>query len=237
MNEHFNLLVLFIAPIIGAAIALYSKPKNEEIYKLVLSFSGAFLFSVSIIHFFPVIFIESINAGIYVLIGFFIQLLLEQLTHGIEHGHFHKHHHHHNGSFLITLIIGLSVHSFFDGVPVLQLGESHNHANHSMLYAVAMHKIPEGYALAIMFLYAGYSNFKTLIALLLFALIAPSGTFFAEWLTNIDENYIKILFAIVGGSLLHVSTTILFESESGVHQFTYKKIIAVLLGGLIAILA
>ncbi|MFN5068865.1 MAG: ZIP family metal transporter [Bacteroidota bacterium] len=228
-------LVLFVAPLIGGLLAFYFKPKVEGKYKLLLSFSGAYLFSVAVLHFFPVIFssehIE--HAGVYVLLGFFLQLLLEQLTRGLEHGHFHVHHDHHP-SFVYTVMLGICIHSFFDGIPVFS-GEHHGH-NHSMLSAMALHKLPEGYALVVLL---GLLNIKTstsFILLFLYSLVAPAGAMAASYFDNQNPHILMMMYALVGGLILHVSTTILFESESGQHRFTYQKIAAVGLGSLLAYL-
>src|SRR4249920_1478530 len=102
----WDFITLVLAPVAGGVAALLLKTKNREHYKLVLSFSGAFLFSITLIHLFPVVFANNGNAGIYVLAGFFIQIFLEQLTHGIEHGHFHEHRE--NTSYIFALLLGLT---------------------------------------------------------------------------------------------------------------------------------
>ncbi len=226
-------LVLFVAPFIGGLLAYYFKPKVEGKYKLLLSFSGAYLFSVAVLHFFPVIFSSNLieHAGVYVLLGFFLQLLLEQLTKGLEHGHFHVHSHHHP-SFVYTVMLGICIHSFFDGIPVFS-GEHHEH-NHSMLSAMALHKLPEGYALVVLL---GLLNIKTSTSftlLIIYSLVAPAGALAASYFDNQNPQILMIMYALVGGLILHVSTTILFESESGQHRFTYRKIAAVGGGALLA---
>lgn len=231
----WSYLVLFAAPLLGGVIAFYFKPKEEGKYKLLLSFSGAYLFAVAVLHFFPVIFQAetSIPIGIYVLLGFFLQLLLEQLTKGLEHGHFHVHHHHHP-SFVYTVMLGICIHSFFDGIPVFS-GEHHDH-NHSMLSAIALHKLPEGYALVVLLMLLHIKRWIAFVLLIGFCLVAPMGMLTADYFNETNPQLLNILFALVGGLILHVSTTILFESESGMHHYSYKKIIAVVSGALIAML-
>ncbi len=227
-------LILFVAPLIGGLLAFYFKPTVESKYKMFLSFSGAYLFSVVLLHFFPVIFSETSlpNAGMYVLLGFLLQLLLEQLTKGLEHGHFHVHGHH--PSFAYTVMLGICIHSFFDGIPVFS-GE-HNDHNHSMLSAMALHKIPEGYALVVLLSLLKVKPFTSFILLCVFCMVAPAGTFAASYFERVNPQVLMILYALVGGLILHVSTTILFESESGEHHFTLRKILAVSAGALLAFL-
>lgn len=225
--KYMELILLFAAPLTGGVIAMLFPARKEEHYKLVLSFSGSFLFAVTILHLLPEVFHENIYAGPFLLLGFFIQILLEQTTNGIEHGHYH--HHKENGVFIFSLVFGLSVHSFLDGVPIS--------LNHSMLYGISMHKIPEGFALTSIFLFSRYKKSTVVAALVLFSLVAPCGALLSEYLQEINSAFFPILLAIVAGSFLHISTTILFESESlGGHSLPYKKIIAITLGAAISLL-
>jgi zinc transporter ZupT len=169
--------VLTTAPIIGGMAALLIKKQSKENYRLVLSFSGAFLFSITLIHLLPVVFSMNPLAGVYVLAGFFIQIFLEQLTHGIEHGHFHEHSE--RPSYIFALLLGLSLHSFLDGIPLSNhqlLEEGH----HSLLYGISLHKIPEGFALASVLLFSNYRKITTFSFLILFSLIAPAATLFCQ---------------------------------------------------------
>jgi zinc and cadmium transporter len=232
--QTWELIILIIAPLIGGGVALYIEPGKHGLFKLALSFSGAFLFAISVMHFFPVIFSSGKSyMGAFVLLGFFLQLLLEQLTKGVEHGHFHEHDDEHSPSFFYSVMIGISIHAFFDGVPVFS--DEHFHNSHAMLWAISAHKIPEGFALATLLIMIKARRNLAIILLLLFSLTAPAGTLFADYLSRINTEYIQILFAIVGGLMLHVSTTILFESETGMHHFSRRKIIAVVAGALLAL--
>lgn len=224
----WEFIMLVLAPLLGGAIALLFQIRKEEYYKLVLSFSGSFLFAVTILHLLPEVFYENIYAGPFLLLGFFIQILLEQTTHGIEHGHFHQHEE--NPVFIFSLVLGLSLHSFLDGIPV-SIKHMEEAANHSLLYGISLHKIPEGFALASIFLYSKFRKSVVIFVLLLFSLVAPCGALLSGYLQEINAAIFPTLLAIVAGSFLHISTTILFESEStGRHSLSYKKIIAITLG-------
>ena len=234
MNHLFVCSILFIAPLAGAIFALLVKQKDDANFKLILSFSGAFLFSIMMLHLLPEIFqTHGVKAGLFMLIRFFIQVFLEQATHGIEHGHIH--HHSESNTFLISLFIGLSIHSFFDGIPAA-LPHTGEQERSTLLYGIALHKIPEGFALASIFLFSKYTKTKTLIIVLLFSLIAPAGALVSSFIQETDSSYYPLLLAIVAGSLLHVSTTILFESESGKHAYTFKKILVIIFGVALSLL-
>ena len=227
-----NMLILILAPILGGLMALTLKLKNQNNYKLVLSFSGAFLFSITLLHLLPYVFLQNANAGIYILIGFFIQIILEQLTKGVEHGHFHVHHE--NNYYVFSVLVGLSLHSFMDGLPLgntIALTQNHD----SLLYGISLHKIPEGFALASIMLAAHYKRITIAAFIFLFSFIAPVGTYVSGILGESQPDLLLPIMALAIGSFLHVSTTILFESESGHHHFGWKKILAILFGAGLAI--
>ena len=228
------MILLILAPILGGAVALLLKLKNQNNYKLVLSFSGAFLFSVTLLHLLPFVFKAQTNAGIFILIGFFIQIVLEQLTKGVEHGHFHVHHE--SRFYVVSVLIGLSLHAFMDGLPLSNANAIT--ANYkSLLYGISLHKIPEGFALASLMLAVHYKKITVGIFVFLFALVAPLGTYVSDLITGINPDLLIPMLAIAIGSFLHVSTTILFESENSQHHFGWKKMTAVALGLVLAFLS
>lgn len=106
-------IILFLSVIVSGTSVLFINISSKNL-KLILSFSGAFLFAISVLHLIPEIYLSGTpNVGIYILIGFFAQILLEFFTEGIEHGHIHVHKHgHHHNAFPYAMMIGLSIHSF-----------------------------------------------------------------------------------------------------------------------------
>ena len=52
-----------------------------------------FIIGMSFLHLLPEAFAATPKAGLFVLLGFVIQIFLEFLSNGIEHGHQHPHQH------------------------------------------------------------------------------------------------------------------------------------------------
>ncbi len=241
--EYFT---LFFVVILGGGIAFYFQKSNKTALQLVLSFSGAYILGISVLHLMPGVFADgSQQIGLWVLVGFFIQIFLEQLSGGVEHGHIHPAHNA-NAGFAIQVMIGLCIHAFMEGMPLenyeefhsLTLGEDHDH-NH-LLYGVLMHKAPAAFVLVLLLRISGFKNAIVVTCLLLFACMSPMGAGMTKWLEKmnlLDVDIMKIIVAIVIGSFLHISTTILFEIESpGEHKISLKKF-AVIGFGLLAALA
>ena len=224
-------IVLLSSVLIGSIIAFYIKNISQNNTKLLISFSGAYLFSITVLHLIPETFTVEHNhtIGLFILVGFFLQIILEQFSKGVEHGHGHIH-----GSVPMSMLIGLGVHSFIEGMP---LGSTHHHSHihTSLLSAIALHKIPVGIVLTHMLIESKMSKPKIILLISLFAITTPLGTFFSEYISNIS-NYYQEIMAIVIGMFLHISTTILFESSEG-HYFNSRKTIAIIIGSSIALIS
>ena len=228
MNQDF--LFLFLSVAVGAIIVEIFKPTKSKNIQLLLTFSGAYLLSVSVIHLIPELFRDNIsnNIGIFILTGFLIQILLEYFSKGIEHGHFHK-----KNTIPFTVLISLCLHSLLEGIPLG--GHLHDHAHNALLIGILLHKAPVSIVLLSLFLQNGMSKIKAYFLLVLFALMTPLGIYSGNFFTELS-NYKDEITAIVIGVFLHISTTILFESTDG-HRFSFQKILTIIIGACIAILS
>ena len=224
-------IILLSSVFVGSLIAFYIKNISENNTKLLISFSGAYLFSITVLHLIPETFAGEHNhtIGLFILIGFFLQIVLEQFSKGVEHGHGHIH-----GSVPMSMLIGLGVHSFIEGMP-LGSPHHHSHMHTSLLSAIALHKIPVGIVLTHMLIESKMSKPKIILLISLFAITTPLGTLFSEYISNIS-NYYREIMAIVIGMFLHISTTILFESSGG-HHFNSRKAVAIIIGSSIALIS
>lgn len=229
---------LIMAVAFGAAIGMYlDRFKSKQYLSIILPFSGAFLLGVAVLHMLPQIFYQSDgdhSLGIYILLGFLIQIILEFLSKGVEHGHVHAKKGQNKG-YLTTIMFGLCAHAFLEGLPINNLSESHlNHA-HSLfdqpyLWGIVAHKLPAATALSLLLLASNVKKRTMFLLLLIFAIMSPLGSFLAS-IISMSEAVQKIVFAIAIGSILHIATIIIFETdESSHHQVSYKKILAVLSG-------
>ena len=136
-------------------------------------------------------------------------------------------------------MVGLCIHALMDGSILIHPGE-HETGGHStgLLIGIILHKIPAAIALMSV-LNINFKNKKVLILLLvIFSLASPFGLIFSDLMNKyslVSEEGFMILFAIVSGNFLHISTTIYFESSPD-HSFHKKKIFISLLGALLAII-
>lgn len=243
-------VILFTAPILCGLLVFLFKNNTENGIKLLLAFSGSYLFSISVLHLIPEIYgsTTGMTIGVYVLAGFFIQVLLEFFSGGIEHGHIHTHgshndnEHHHNADELpnngqlrleLPILISLCIHAFVEGMPLAnQVLESGN--TKTLLLGIVLHKMPIAFVLMSLLLYRGIKTSTAIMVLIFFALAAPMG-YAVSFGTTIIHSHPHEVMAIVVGIMLHVSTTILFESSSN-HRFNFYKIIIIIFGASLAFL-
>lgn len=234
---------LFITVLISGSALLFFNSRNKLYLKLLLAFSGSYLFALSVLNLIPEIYAThniTDHIGVYILVGFFIQVMLELLTKGAEHGHLHikttpDAHEHQHGFFPLGMMIGLCIHSFLEGMPLAD--SFHTTIQKELTLGIIIHNIPISIVLMSMFLDSGIKRSKAIFFLSIFALMNPLGAFFSN---TIDSNlvvnlagYSDKIMAIVVGIFLHVSTSILFEAEEN-HRFNFIKSIVVLLGAIAA---
>lgn len=239
-----SVIILFLATLVGGAIAIKSVDAVTSRIRYLLVFAGSFLFSITILHIVPELFESGMDfflIALSILIGFFFQQLLEYFSSGVEHGHMHAHHNSGAHSKLsgITLMLSLCVHAFLEGTLLAHPETIHgSHAEGTLLAGIVLHKIPA--ALALMSVLACYyKSIKTQIVLLLvFAIASPLGIFTGSILGDgfLDTDSMVMLFAFVGGNFLHISTTIFIES-SPEHRWNGKKMIISLSAAALAVFA
>ncbi|PJX25216.1 ZIP family metal transporter [Psychroflexus sp. S27] len=219
---------IILPPIIAVGIgfiAAYFLNKKDFSVNLLLAFSGAFLLSITVLEFLPSIYeSENPDVGFYILIGLLLQIILEYLSGGAEHGHLHIDKS--KTTFPWVLFVSLCLHSFLEGLPL--------HHGHHLMYAVIIHKVPVAIIIASFLFKTEMSKGKISFFLILFGLMTPLGAFMQQSFDFIST-YSIYFDALVVGIFLHVSTTILFESSKD-HKFNLSKFGMILLGIVIALL-
>lgn len=210
-------LLPFLAVLIGAALA-FTLAKKMNYLPLLLSFSGAFLLAITVVNIIPKIYRpDSGRIGIFILIGILLQLILEYLSGGAEHGHLH---HQKSDRFPWLLFISISVHALLEGFPL--------HLDEHLLVAIMVHKVPIGLILTSFLLKADFKPIRILPIIGLFALMTPLGSFLEERIP-VSADTAQYITAVAIGVFLHVSTTILFETSRD-HRFNLSKFLMIILG-------
>ncbi|HMJ69884.1 MAG TPA: ZIP family metal transporter [Cyclobacteriaceae bacterium] len=249
-----KLSVLFLTPLISGLLIFLVANFRSANFKLLLVFAGAYLFGITVVHILPELYRENQEVeliGLFVLIGFFLQQVLEYFSSGVEHGHIHTphdhhegdhhHHHHHPGErqqAAIVLLLALCVHAFLEGgmLATPANGVSHYDLN-AILLGIALHRAPAAFALMTVLSAQLHSRTKAIPHLLIFSVAAPAGlllsTYFVQTET-LSARGLIFLYALVSGNFLHISTTIVFESSPD-HRFHARKLAVAIVGALAAV--
>ncbi|WP_420460423.1 ZIP family metal transporter [Neolewinella sp.] len=229
-------LLLFSTAILGGGLALLGEERARKQLPTLLSFSGAYLLAIAALELLPEVFGArgAGGPGLFLLLGFFVQLLLEGLSQGVEHGHVHVHRQARYG-YGIQVMIGLGLHALLEGLPLgagAVIGGGAAGATHGdhLLFGIVLHKLPAAFALGLLLRSSGYSTAFVWGCLLVFGALSPLGAALAE-VVSINPVWRANILALVVGSFLHISTTILFEAD-GTHQhgISARKFVVILTG-------
>ncbi len=224
-------ILFLIAPILlTGSLALVIRI-NQVNLRLLLAFSAAYLFALSIIHLLPEAyeFGQVKQMGLFIVLGFTIQLIIDTFSTGIEHGHVHLHSTECKSHLPMGIVIGLFMHSFLEGLPIYNINPSQTSGiNHQLVIGLAMHNIPISLAFAGLLKEHEAKAAKRWALLIAFSLMSPLGYLFSYVLQNYGlkhyEYFGHMAFAVVIGIFLHISTAILFESSEH-HKYNRSKIL------------
>ncbi|MDB4162086.1 ZIP family metal transporter [Bacteroidia bacterium] len=227
------LFMLFFFPFIGGVIGLLVQSEKTRQLKLFLAFSGAFLISITILNLIPEVY-ETLGhkAGYYILGGFFLQIVLDFFTKGIEHGHLHIHDL--KKGFPYSVFIALSLHAFIEGLS-LGGGAFSEEIQNNMVFAIGLHELPAAFALAVVLKSVFSKTNINYLYIAIYAVMVPSGILIGSSLTGYEE-VLTGLIGLVIGVFLHISTTILFENNES-HTYGRYKLVAIAIGLGVALLA
>lgn len=234
------LFLILIFTLVGGYIPIRYHHLNKNVMVYLLTFTGAFLLGITLLHLAPETFHElGKKAGIYIVLGFFLQVFLQRWSHGMEHGHAHtpadvsqSKSLHVASATAFSLIIGLSVHGFMEGIP---LGFTYDDPTTlpSLALGILLHKIPEALTLMTMLLAIRSGRKGNLTLLIFYSFMTPVAAILAYVL---NKNFpamntaLLYLIAIVTGAFLHIATTIFFESGTKHHELNRGKVISMVAG-------
>lgn len=225
-------LVLLSSIGLGAITVLGFHLDDARFVKVLNAFTGAYLLTLTLLHLLPDVYQahggaavdDHLRIGALMLIGFLVQVALDVISMGVEHGHAHPL----SGRLPWGVLVGLCLHAL---VEATALGHRETHPDPAsrqlLLWSIVLHNYPVSIALLGMLLQGGMKRGMALGLLGVFGAMAPCGMFISAH-TGL-AHYSRELMALVIGIFLHISTTILWES-SDVHRFNFRKLAAILFG-------
>jgi zinc and cadmium transporter len=235
MMHHFNeMAILFLAAVAAGSVVLLFPDFMKRFHRMLLALSGSFLLGMTMLHIFP----EGYSAGgakvgIFVIVGFLLQMILEYFSGGLEHGHVHNpaQTHKHSGKIYWMLLVSLCIHAITESMPLSFHDHLHHEAHTGYLSAIVLHNIPVSMALVGVVLGSNGGKKQAFLFLIIFALAAPLGMWLSHSIASGSEQaeWFPIIMGLAGGIILHVSTTILLENSEN-HRFNLIKFSIVIAG-------
>jgi len=232
-------LLLLSSIFLGALTVLALKLDDPRLVKLLNAFTGAYLLTLTLLHLLPEVYQahggvavdDHTRIGALILIGFLVQVALDVISMGVEHGHAHAL----TGRLPWGILAGLCLHALIEATALGQPDLHHDRdSRRLLLWSIVLHNYPVSIALLGMLLHSGMSRRSALGLLGLFGAMAPLGLCVSAHTALAAHS--RELMALVIGIFLHISTTILWES-SDVHRFNYRKLGAILLGLALGVLS
>ncbi len=183
-------------------------------------------------------------AGLAVLGGFLMMLILEGFgfghdVHEEHHDHSHEHGHEHvnhpEGSAKM-LVVGLSLHALMDGFAIgaaYALGELV--LSLQLALVILMHKFPAAFSLSAYSLHERRNKKRSMTDLLLFAAATPLAILFSATLfASIDHSYIGLMLLFSAGTFIYVATV---DVLPNIHiQGKSRETLWLVLGGIVAMI-
>ena len=144
------------------------------------------------------------RALLYVLIGFFLVHLFEHTL--APHFHFGEETHPEevsHGHARTTVLLGLAIHTFFDGVAIAAGFLVSTWLGVVIFLAVFLHKLPEGFTIASVVLASGQSRGKAVAA----AGVLGAATLLGVLLTSVMQAQLRYALPLSAGVTVYVAAT------------------------------
>lgn len=198
--------------LVGAAIVVTQQRRGLRFIEMSLAFGAGFMLAVVLTGILPVVFpAGGSGAGLFILGGY----LAVHVAHHVlaPHFHFGEETHHVSASTGLSALVGLSIHSLFDGVAIAS-GFLHSDGLGLLLFlAVLLHKLPEGLAIASVVMAGGRSGRAGLIASGILGLATVAGVLLTGMLAPLARHGL----ALAAGVTLYVAASNL------VPEFQHKR--------------
>ena len=156
-------LIAATANVVGAAAVTSRSQWSMSALDKLIALSAGFMISVALLDLIPeAIAVHGASAGLIVLTGYvLVHLTQHTLT---PHFHFGEEVHQVTHAVSMSALIGLLLHTFVDGVAIVSGFEVSASLGLLVFLAIVLHKLPEGLAISSLFLAAGASRGRALLA-------------------------------------------------------------------------
>jgi zinc and cadmium transporter len=201
-----------LANVAGAAAVTWRASWSVRALETVIALAAGFMVSVVILDMLPHAFAAGGATAAAVALGGFLAVHLTQHTLAM-HFHFGEETHAVSHAVSVSALVGLLLHTIVDGVAIASATRVSASMGALVFLAIALHKLPEGLAIASLFLAAGAGRGRAFAA----ALLLGAATVFGAALTP----YVPLL--ATWGLALSAGVTLYVGASNLVPEFQAKR--------------
>jgi zinc and cadmium transporter len=210
-------LVVAGANLVGGLVIATASPRGRVTQRLLIGFSAGFMLAVALLAMLP----HALEAGPSGAAGVLVGYLLVHLTQHVLTPHFHfgeeTHSHAMVGKWVgISAVIGLLLHTFFDGVAIASGFGVSTSLGVVIFAAIFLHKIPEGVTIASIMIASGNSPGRALGASALLGVSTILGVLLTAYVAPLEQHGL----ALSAGVTIYVAASNLVpevQKEAGAH--------------------
>ncbi|MEO4052820.1 ZIP family metal transporter [Solibacillus sp. CAU 1738] len=207
MDILFYVFVAAFANIVGGLLIFLKRAWSSRGLFSLMALSAGILLSIALIDIIPESIEMSKSSPVFIILGFGLIYLFQQLL--TPHNHSpNKTHKHSHGTSAGTLI-GMLIHTFFDGISIVFSFQLDKTTGFVVLLAVLLHKIPEGLTISSI-VYANYRNKRKAIkSAILLGISTILGAIAAVSISQIfgsNTLILAIALSITAGIFLYIAT-------------------------------
>ena len=213
--------------LLGGMLAAFQRPRSYNALTYAIALGGGFMLAAAFLEMVP----ESIHlnetyAPVLILVGY---LFIHFFEHTVgEHVHLGHHEHHGDCGLLhetvgFSTLLGIGVHTFFDGAAVGAGFHVSNVVGVLIFGAVILHKFPEGFTVSAILLASGKTPRQALTG----AAIIAATTLLGALLVGVSGGLISVALPLSTGVMIYVAASDLIPEINEVRGFKIAAIVFV----------
>lgn len=198
-------LIAAAAVVAGGLLITSASPSSRRTQNLLISFGAGYMIALVFMAMLP----HAVHdGGSDAMIGALAGYLLVHLTQHALTPHFHfgeeTHHHEMVGRWVgISALLGLLLHSFFDGVAIVSGFQVSAGLGLLVFVGIVVHKVPEGVTLASIMLASGNTRRSAVLGVVLLGAATVAGVLLTSWIEPLQRHGL----ALSAGVTLYVAAS------------------------------
>ena len=203
-------LVAALANVVGALVVSHGATRGRVVIEYSVAFGAGFMLAVAITEILPAAFQRSgTSAPLLVLLGYLAVHLTQHTV--TPHFHFGEETHVVRPVAGMSALIGLLLHTFFDGVAIASAFLVSPGLGVMVFLAILIHKLPEGLTIASLMMAAGWSGKEAVASAALLGIATVAGVV----LTDSVGFLVRHGLAVAAGVTLYVAASNLVPEFQG----------------------